>query len=68
MSHLFNFFCLCGVTVDLRRKLQNRLSPHLILPELDLKNALLGYTQPSCENGIRVKLITSHHIDFQKPI
>ena len=45
-----HFFCQCGVTVDLWSKLQNWLSPHLILPELDLKNAFLGYTQPSCEN------------------
>ena len=56
-----HFFCQCEVTVDLWSKLQNWLSPHLILPELDLKNALLGYKQPTCENRIRVKL-TNHII------
>ena len=57
MSHLF-IFCQYGVTVNLWSKLQNWLSPHSILPELDLKNALLGHTQLSCENRIRVKLIS----------
>ena len=47
----------CGVTLDLWSKLQNWLSPPLVSPDLDLKNALLGYTQSSCGNRIRDKLI-----------
>ena len=67
MSHLF-IFCQCGVTVELWSKLQNWLSPHLILSKLDLKNALLGYTQSSCENRIRVKLINHNILIFKKSL
>ena len=63
-----HFFCQCGVTVELWSKLQNWLSPHLILPELDLKNALLGYTQSSCKNRITVKLINHIILIFKRSL
>ena len=63
-----HFFCQCGVTVELWSKRQNWLSLHLILPELDLKNALLGYTQSSCENRIRVKLINHIILIFKRSL
>ena len=39
--HLFG---QCSLTLELWRKLQNWLRPSLVLPELTLKNALLGQT------------------------
>ena len=59
-----HFFCECHITKDLWKNLQRFLRPSLSLPELNLKNALLGYVPSvnTSENRRRTVTLINHII------
>ena len=52
-----HFFCQCSVTVELWKKLQRWLTSSIVLPDLTLENALLGYMPIISDNGTTAKMV-----------
>ena len=52
-----HFFCQCSVTVELWKKRQRWLTPSIVLPDLTLENALLGYMPIISDNGTTAKMV-----------
>ena len=65
---LIHLFCQCPVTSELWEKLQRCLSPNLTLPQLTVKNALLGYMPTVAENKFILNLINHIILIFKRSI
>ena len=63
-----NLFCQCPVTSELWEKLQRCLFPNLTLPQLTVKNAILGYMPTVAENKIILNLINHIILIFKRSI
>ena len=61
-----HFFSQCSVTVELWMKLQRWLTPSLVLPDLTLENALLGYMPIISHNGTTAKLVNHILLIFKR--
>ena len=54
------------MTVELWMKLQRWLTPSLVLPDLTLENALLGYMSIISDNGATAKLVNHILLTFKR--
>ena len=69
MSHQYIFFSQCSVTLELWKKLlRSWLSPSLVLPDLTLENALLGYMPIISDNGTTAKLVNHILLIFKRSL
>ena len=63
-----HFFSQYSVTVELWMKLQRWLIPSLLLQDLTLENALLGYMPIISDNGATAKLVNHILLIFKKSL